>query len=238
VSGLVFDPRGPGLVVEGEVEIGPDVRLGAYVVLHGPATLGSGCLVEDHVVVGKRPLLAPTSEAVGALEGTVVGDRVRLCAGSILYAGCKVGAEAIVGDQAQIRERAAVGSQTVVGRATSIDNDVVVGSRCRIQSLVYLAARTVVEDDVFIGPGAVTTNDKTLSRHPRGVREAGPTLGRACRIGAGAVVLPGVVIGEEAVVGAGAVVTRDVPPRTVVVGTPARVVREVGEEELLERFRS
>ena len=58
-------------------------------------------------------------------------------------------------------------------------------------------------------------------------------LRRACRIGGGAVLLPGVEVGEEAFVGAGAVVTRDVPARTVVVGVPARAVREVAPEELL-----
>jgi UDP-2-acetamido-3-amino-2,3-dideoxy-glucuronate N-acetyltransferase len=58
-------------------------------------------------------------------------------------------------------------------------------------------------------------------------------LRRACRIGGGAVLLPGVEVGEEAFVGAGAVVTRDVPARTVALGVPAKVVREVGETELL-----
>ena len=68
-------------------------------------------------------------------------------------------------------------------------------------------------------------------------RCAARTLRRACRIGGGAVLLPGVEVGEEAFVAAGAVVTRDVPPRTVVMGVPARVVREVPDEELLERWR-
>jgi UDP-2-acetamido-3-amino-2,3-dideoxy-glucuronate N-acetyltransferase len=50
---------------------------------------------------------------------------------------------------------------------------------------------------------------------------------RGASIGAGAVILPGVEIGAEAMVGAGAVVTTDVPPRVVVVGNPARVVRHL-----------
>ncbi len=49
----------------------------------------------------------------------------------------------------------------------------------------------------------------------------------------GAIVLPGVTIGENSVIGAGAVVSRDVPPRVVVVGNPARVLRDVPEDELL-----
>ncbi len=62
----------------------------------------------------------------------------------------------------------------------------------------------------------------------------GPTIRRGARIGGGAILCPGVEIGEEAFVGAGAVVTKDVPPRRLVVGSPARVLREVPDEELLE----
>jgi acetyltransferase-like isoleucine patch superfamily enzyme len=96
---------------------------------------------------------------------------------------------------------------------------------------------SVVEDDVFIGPGVVTTNDDTMGRHRAGEPIRGPVLRRACRVGGGAVLRPGVVIGEEAFVAAGAVVVRDVGPREVVLGVPARVVREVGDEDLLERWR-
>ena len=65
----------------------------------------------------------------------------------------------------------------------------------------------------------------------------GATLRRACRVGGGVVLCPGVEIGEEAFIAAGAVVTRDIPPRGVAMGVPARVVREVPDEDLLERWR-
>jgi len=107
----------------------------------------------------------------------------------------------------------------------------------RVQTNVYLTAFTLIEDDVFVGPGALTTNDDTMARHGDETPVIGATLRRACRIGGGAVLTPGVEIGEEAFVAAGAVVTRDVPARAVVMGVPARVVREVGDEDLLERWR-
>jgi UDP-2-acetamido-3-amino-2,3-dideoxy-glucuronate N-acetyltransferase len=91
----------------------------------------------------------------------------------------------------------------------------------------------VVEDDVLVAPGVITTNDPTAGRRQPGQELRGPTLRRACRIGAGAVLLPGVEVGEQAFVAAGAVFTADVRPRAVVMGVPARAVREVAKEDLL-----
>ena len=76
-----------------------------------------------------------------------------------------------------------------------------------------------------------------MARLRRGETLAGARLRRACRIGGGVVLCPGVEVGEEAFVAAGAVVVRDVPARAVVMGVPARQVREVPEEDLIERWR-
>jgi acetyltransferase-like isoleucine patch superfamily enzyme len=65
----------------------------------------------------------------------------------------------------------------------------------------------------------------------------GALLRRACRVCGGATTCPGIEVGEEAFVAAGAVVTADVPPRAVVMGVPARAVREVGDADLLEHWR-
>ena len=172
------------------------------------------------------------SSALSSLEADVT-----VCCGAVLYAGARVGAGAIIGDQTQVRERATIGAGSVVGRGSSIDFDAHVGSRVRIQTGVYVTGGSIVEDDVFLGPGVLTTNDHTMGRHARGEPVAGPVFRRACRVGGGAVLVPGVVIGEEAFVAAGAVVTRDVGDREVVMGVPARVVRRVPDEDLIERWR-
>ena len=97
-----------------------------------------------------------------------------------------------------------------------------------------MTAYSELEDDVFIAPCVVTTNDNFMGRtEKRLALMKGPTIRRGARIGGGAVLLPGIEIGEEAFVGAGAVVIRDVPPRAVMVGNPARQIREVPDEELL-----
>lgn len=108
-----------------------------------------------------------------------------------------------------------------------IENKVVVGDRVTVKCGVQLWDGVTLEDDVFVGPNATFTND----REPRS-RNAGanllPTLvKKGASIGANATILPGLTIGEGAMVGAGSVVTKDVPPRTLVVGNPARVVRSL-----------
>jgi acetyltransferase-like isoleucine patch superfamily enzyme len=227
-----------GLILCDDVHLGDGVLFGPNVVVEEGTRIGEASVVEVGAVLGKVPRLARTSATAEESHPALrLGVRVTVCAGAIVYAGSVLGDEAIIGDQAQVRERTVIGPQTVIGRGSAIDNDVTIGARVKIQTNVYVTAFSIVEDDVFIGPSASTTNDDTMSRHPPGVALRGATLRRACRIGGRAVIVPGVEVGEEAFVAAGAVVTKDVAPRAFMVGVPARQVREVRDDELLERWR-
>ncbi|HEV7162547.1 MAG TPA: acyltransferase [Solirubrobacteraceae bacterium] len=236
MSATGAEDDGLPLLADG-VQVGAEVSFGAYVVVHQGTVIGEGCVIGDHAVLGKRPHLARHSGNRGQVGGLELGTGVSVGSGAIVFAGATVGAGAILGDQSFLRERCAIGEGSVIGRGSVVENDVQIGARVRVQTNVYLTAFTTVEDDVFVGPGAITTNDDTMSRHGPEMQLRGAILRRACRIGGGAVLTPGVEIGEEAFVAAGSVVTRNVPARAVVMGVPARVVREVGEEDLLERWR-
>ena len=204
-------------------------------VVYPGTVLGEGVKVLEYAVVGKQPTLSPRSTAKrDPLPPTEIGDGTVVSTGAIVFAGSKIGERVILGDQSCIRERVTIGDDVVVGRGSLIENDTTIGAMTKIQADAYITAYSTLEDNVFIAPRVVTTNDNFMGRtEQRHELIAGPTIRRGARIGGGAVLCPGIEIGEEAFVGAGAVVTKDVPARMLVVGNPARVLREVSPDELL-----
>ena len=197
--------------------------------------LGEDVKVLEGAVVGKQPTLSPRSTAKrDSLPPAELGDGTIVSTGAIVFAGTRIGARVILGDQSCVRERVTIGDDVVVGRGSLVENDTTIGALTKIQADAYITAYSILEDNVFIAPCVVTTNDNFMGRtEQRHALVQGPTIRRGARVGGGAVLCPGVEIGEEAFVGAGAVVTKDVPARKIVVGNPARVLRDVPEEELL-----
>ena len=204
--------------------------------VHPGTVLGEGVRVLENAVVGKQPSLGARSTAKREpLPPAEIGAGTVVSTGAIVFAGTRIGEGCIVGDQSCVRERVELGDGCVVGRGSLIENDTTVGAGSRIQAEAYITAYSTLEEDVFIAPCVVTTNDNFMGRTERRKElMRGPTIRRSARIGGGAILLPGIEVGEEAFVGAGAVVTKDVPPRTVVVGSPARVLRDVDPAELRE----
>ena len=198
--------------------------------------LGEGVKVLEHAVVGKQPTLSPRSTAKREpLPPAELGDGTIVSTGAVVFAGTSVGARVIVGDQSCVRERVTLGDDVVVGRGSLVENDTTIGALTKIQADAYITAYSTIEENVFIAPCVVTTNDNFMGRTERRHELiAGPTIRRGARVGGGAVLCPGIEIGEDAFVGAGAVVTKDVPARMLVVGNPARVIREVAADELLD----
>lgn len=124
---------------------------------------------------------------------------------------------------------------TKIGPFVEVQKNAFIGKRCKIQSHTFICEGVTIEDEVFVGHGVMFIND----RYPRSTADSGdlqseadwtvvPTLiKRRASIGSNATILCGVTVGEEAIVGAGSVVTKDVPPRTIVAGNPARVIRKI-----------
>lgn len=131
-----------------------------------------------------------------------------------------------------------IGNDVRIGTFVEIQKGAVIGNACKISSHSFLCEGVTLEDEVFIGHGVMFTND----RFPRATTADGglqceedwvcvPTVVKhGASIGSNATLLCGVTVGEFAIVGAGSVVTKDVPPRTVVAGNPARVLKQVPDQ--------
>lgn len=235
---LIPSAAGPQLLIGPGVTLPDDLQVGANVVIHDGTVLEPGVMIDDGAILGRAPRLAAHSSAPAAgAAPLVIGAGATICAGAIVFAGARIGPGAIIGDQSHVRERAVIGAGSVLGRGSAVGSDATLGVRVRVQTGVWLTSWMVIEDDVFIGPGVMTMNDDSMARLAAGQRLNAPSLRRACRIGGGVLLTPGVEVGEEAFVASGAVITTDVPARAVVMGMPARVRGEVPDEQLLERWR-
>lgn len=127
-----------------------------------------------------------------------------------------------------------IGDETKIGAFVEIQKNAKIGKRCKIQSHTFICEGVTIEDEVFVSHGVMFIND----RDPWAVNQDGtiqtdadwtcvPTVvKKRAAIGTNATIMCGVTIGEGALVGAGAVVTKDVPPDTIVVGNPARILRK------------
>jgi len=225
---------GYNVVILDDVRIGDGVYIGHNVVIHEGTRIGDGSFVDDGCVLGRVPRSGATSrkKASKGLPPLEIGRNCVISALVILYRGTKIGNDVMIGDLVSIREQNVIGDETIIARLISMEPRTVIGQRVRTAAVTHLTSDMIIEDDAFIGSHISTTNDNKMGRGVAGVYK-GPYIKRGARIGSNATLLPGVVIGEQAVVAAGALVSRDVPDRKVVMGVPARVIRDVPEDELL-----
>jgi UDP-2-acetamido-3-amino-2,3-dideoxy-glucuronate N-acetyltransferase len=149
----------------------------------------------------------------------VLGSNVRIFAFVNLY-GCTIGDNSKIGTFVEIQKNATIGRNV------------------KVSSHTFICEGVSIEDDVFVGHNVSFIND----RFPRAITAdgqlqtetdwsvVGTVVKRGASIGTSSTILCGITIGEGAIVGAGSVVTRDVAPRTVVAGNPARPLRKLEAE--------
>lgn len=224
-------------IVGAKVQIGRNVKIGNYVVIHEDTIIGNNVRIDDLSVIGKLPMKAKISVLTKekTLPPTKIGDGVLIGTHVVIYRGATVENDCLVADLASIREDVDIGNLTIVGRGVTIENRVKIGKRVKIETEAYITALSEIGDYCFIAPEVTFTNDNFLGRTKERFKyHKGVTMMKAARIGANATVSPGITIGEDALVAAGAVVTKDVPPRMIVLGVPAKPWKPVPKEQLIE----
>lgn len=224
-------------VVEEDVEIGENCVIGHNVIIRKGSKIAANVRIDDNTVIGKEPMRAVNSIFKGeeSLSPAEISDNCLIGAGVIIYCGCKIGEKTLVADLATIRENVSIGTKTIIGRGVAVENFCEVGSNCKLETNAYITAYSKIEDNVFIAPGVVTSNDNFAARSKERYGSfKGVTVKKGGRIGAQATILPGKIINEDGFVAAGSVVTRDVEAEKIVAGNPAKVLRNVPENQLLK----
>ena len=214
------------------------VQLGRGVRIHPGAVIEPGVRLEDDVEVfpgayiGKEPKGAgATARAMKYERRVLIGRGTSVGPHAVIYYDVEIGAGTLVGDGASIREQCRVGSQCIISRYVTVNYNTRVGNRTRIMDMTHLTGNSVIGDDVFISCMVATANDNTMvTRRYDEDTVIGPRIADKVSIGEGACILPGVRIGEGALVGAGSVVTKDVEAYALVMGVPAKFVRNLKKD--------
>jgi len=217
----------------GRVILGKDVWVGLNTIIYGPCRVGAKTFIGDNVLVGfptrgeiKVLMKNGDFEKFLKVKGLVkIGLSNVIRSGTIIYSNVSLGDNVEVGHNTLIRENVKVGAKTLVGSNVTIDGNCKIGSNVSIQTGVYISAYTTIESNVFLGPYAVLLNDKYMRKKPYKLK--GPRICRGACIGGNSIIMPSIIVGKEAVVGAGSIVTKNVKPRSIVTGVPAREIGKV-----------
>lgn len=225
-------------VIADNVHIGRHCVIANHVVIYPGTVISDGVSIQDHTIIGKPPLRGRRSVRRLHRDQEIpaqIAPEVQIGAHVIIYNQTEVGKAALVADSAVIRERVSVGEEAIIGRLVTIENDTTIGRRTKLETGCYITAYSEVGNFCFIAPMVATSNDNFLGRTKERFKHyKGVTVKDGGRIGVGAVILPGIEIGEEGVVAAGSLVTKNVLPKTLVMGSPAQYYRDVPPEQWVE----
>lgn len=213
-----------------------DVKIGNNVVIHDYVVIFSNTIIEDGVEIFPHCVLAKEPKAPGCnsreieqnLGSTVIGQNCILSPGCVVYKDVTIGNNTLLGDYCSIREKCKIGSYCILSRNVSVNYNTIIGDRTKIMDNSHITGDMRIGNGVFISVLVSTTNDNTMDRTADSVNQlGGPVIEDNVSIGAGANILPHVKIGYNSIVGAGALVTKNVPAGKVVMGVPAKIVRDV-----------
>lgn len=228
ISNLAIIPE--TVVVHENVVIEENVILHDNVVVYPGTIIKNGAEIYDNCVIGKLPTTPGSTarEYSSEYEKTVIGENTILCPSVVIYTGTVIGHNTLLGDNCSIREKCIVGDYCIISRNVSVNYETEIGDYTKIMDNSHITGNMKIGSHVFISVLVASTNDNSMGRDNNATENlSGPIVEDYVTIGAGASLLPGVVIGENSIVGASALVTKNVPAGKVVMGIPAKIVRNV-----------
>lgn len=205
--------------------IGNNVKLGDNTIIYDHVIIEDNSIICNDCVIGE-----PLNDYYSDINGydnpkTIIGKNSLIRSHTIIYAGNTIGDFFQTGHRVTIRENTKIGSHCSFGTLDDIQGSSVFGDYCRLHSNVHISMYSKLGNFVFVYPYVVFTNDPT----PPSEICIGTTVGDYSQIAVHSVLLPGLKIGKHCLVGAGSVVSKDVDDFQLVVGVPAKVIKDVRE---------
>jgi len=186
--------------------------------------IGKNCKIGDFVIIG----YPPKGKKEGELE-TIIGNNAIIRSHTIIYAGNRIGDNFQTGHSVMIREENEIGDNVSIGTQSIIEHHVKIEKNVRLHTGVFIPEFSILKEGCWLGPRVVLTNAKYPLSLTSKAKLKGPLIHKNAKIGANSTILPAITIGQNALVGAGSVVTKDIPVNKVVVGNPAKSIKDISE---------
>ena len=226
--------------VDDDAEIGSNVSIGRFAEVLSGAVIGDNCVIGGRCIIGHPSKLelqradfsaasSRVSDLIVKAPVTKIGAGAIIRSGSVIYRHVVIGERLRTGHNVLVREHVTIGDHCVVGTGAILDGYISVGSNSMIQSNCYITQSTQIGNGVFISPGCAFFDNRRIILD-EGLERT--TIQDYVRVGGGTTILPGITLGKYALVGAGSVVTKDVPPKAIAYGAPAKVKGFQTDEEI------
>lgn len=246
IATVKTDCIGENTLIKSFAVIDQEVIIGSNVIIHPHVTIEAGVVIGNNVEIFPGAYIGKLPKGAGAVARKIeyqqkvkIGDNSVIGPNAVIYADVTIGSNTLIGDNASIREQVIIGDFCIISRSVTINYNTSIGNRTKIMDMTHITGNCQIGNDVFISVLVATTNDRAIGQSGYDEEKViGPNIGNGVAIGAGANILPGVYIGEGSVVAASAVVSKDVLPKKMVAGNPARVIKSLdgGGGDIAEYF--
>jgi acetyltransferase-like isoleucine patch superfamily enzyme len=205
----------PTAIIHPNTSIGGNVSIDAFTIINESVEIGENTSIGSHCQIG-----VPHQSSDKRLK---IGTGSTIRSHSVLYRGSTFGDQLETGHHVSLREGIQAGKNLRVGSYSDLQGDTTIGDFVRLHSNVHLGKQTKVGNFVWIFPFVVTTNDP----QPPSNFVLGCIIEDFSAIATGSIILPGVIIGHDSLVGANSTVNKKVEPFSLVIGSPARWIKDV-----------
>lgn len=213
-------------IIEADVTIQDNCYIDSNTIIRSGTEIGENSFIGSNCIIGEYMMDFCFDRKSHDHKLTIGRDAI-IRSGSIIYTESQIGDYFQTGHRVTIREKSRIGSHCSVGTLSDIQGDCQIGDYVRMHSNVHIGQLSVINNFVWVYPYVVLTNDPTPPSSDENFE--GVHIHKFAIVSTGSVILPGVKIGRDALVGASANVTKDVDDYALVVGNPAKQIKDVRE---------